>query len=215
MKINLRLNQKMKNLYPPCFDFFPYRELSDLVLGEQQSLELFFSAKKVENPLSVPIIVDVDDSVNIHECDKYITIDADDDDVDCNNMYNSSLGRSVDLPNSQDSNSNDMNINGYEELNIHLNRSKNEINNESKNKSKNNKNKSSTTSEMLTDYGSIRILRIRNPWGKREWQGNFAEKSEVWTGKMRKILDKGQLIFFFYWLHYDVFSFIVFYLFLI
>ena len=48
------------------------------------------------------------------------------------------------------------------------------------------------TSDLRTDHGSIRLLRIRNPWGKKEWQGVFAEKSEVWTKKLRAMLDKGE-----------------------
>ncbi|GAB5364586.1 hypothetical protein AAMO2058_000982500 [Amorphochlora amoebiformis] len=37
--------------------------------------------------------------------------------------------------------------------------------------------------------GPIRLLRIRNPWGRREWNGSFSRKSDVWTAKLRKQLD--------------------------
>ena len=177
---------------PSVFQFLLFRELSDLVLGEQQCLELFFSEKRVENPLCMPNAADVDASFNIFKNDKYITIDADNDDVDCNDICSNFQDKSVDLTYEQSSNMNDMNINGFEESNLQTNKTKNKLKNDSKERNKNKK--PSTTSDMLTDYGSIRILRIRNPWGKKEWQGDFAEKSEVWTGKMRKILDKGQCL---------------------
>ena len=176
---------------PSVFRFLLFRELSDLVLGEQQCLELFFSEKRVENPLSKPNVADVDATFNILENDKYITIDIDTDDVDCNDMCSNFQDKSVDLTYERNSYMNEMNRNGYEESNLHTNKTNNKLKNDSKDRNKKNK-KPSTTSDMLTDYGSIRILRIRNPWGKKEWQGDFAEKSEVWTGKMRKILDKGQ-----------------------
>lgn len=46
-------------------------------------------------------------------------------------------------------------------------------------------------SNLLTEEGNIRVLRVRNPWGKKEWQGQFGDKSDVWTQRLRKLLDRG------------------------
>lgn len=34
-----------------------------------------------------------------------------------------------------------------------------------------------------------RILKIRNPWGKFEWNGDFSDSSRLWTDKLRQELD--------------------------
>ena len=31
-------------------------------------------------------------------------------------------------------------------------------------------------------------MKIRNPWGKKEWKGAFGAKSEVWTQELRDLL---------------------------
>jgi hypothetical protein len=56
--------------------------------------------------------------------------------------------------------------------------------------------KAPPVSDLLTQDGNIRVLRIRNPWGKKEWQGDFAEKSDVWTSKLRTLMDRGKASFF-------------------
>ncbi|KAL7561882.1 hypothetical protein ACA910_014257 [Epithemia clementina (nom. ined.)] len=35
---------------------------------------------------------------------------------------------------------------------------------------------------------NVRLVRIRNPWGKREWKGAWSANSEQWTAALRKIL---------------------------
>ena len=32
--------------------------------------------------------------------------------------------------------------------------------------------------------GPLRLLRIRNPWGRKEWSGEWGARSEVWTNKL-------------------------------
>ena len=32
--------------------------------------------------------------------------------------------------------------------------------------------------------GELRLLRIRNPWGRKEWSGEWGARSEVWTSKL-------------------------------
>jgi hypothetical protein len=38
--------------------------------------------------------------------------------------------------------------------------------------------------------GQLRLLRIRNPWGKTEWKGNFSSHSTLWTAKLKKLLSE-------------------------
>jgi hypothetical protein len=37
---------------------------------------------------------------------------------------------------------------------------------------------------------TVRLLRIRNPWGKREWKGEWSVNSEKWTTALRNKLGK-------------------------
>mmetsp|Transcript_20701 Transcript_20701/g.50828 ORF Transcript_20701/g.50828 Transcript_20701/m.50828 type:complete len:773 (+) Transcript_20701:394-2712(+) len=53
--------------------------------------------------------------------------------------------------------------------------------------------KKETESSAGNDTGSdqrqsIRLVRIRNPWGKKEWTGAFSSRSENWTKRLRKEL---------------------------
>ena len=59
--------------------------------------------------------------------------------------------------------------------------------------------------DLLTDSGTLRVLRIRNPWGKTEFTGHFGANSELWTGKLMKILDKGQRNDGTFWITYHDF----------
>lgn len=40
----------------------------------------------------------------------------------------------------------------------------------------------------MTPEGVLRLIRLRNPWGTREWVGEYGRKSEQWTSKLRKEL---------------------------
>jgi hypothetical protein len=40
--------------------------------------------------------------------------------------------------------------------------------------------------KVLEQRQTIRLVRIRNPWGKREWKGDFSAGSERWTHALRK-----------------------------
>ena len=44
-------------------------------------------------------------------------------------------------------------------------------------------------SEVTTKTGDIeKLLRIRNPWGKLEWNGDWSDNSEKWTPELKKQL---------------------------
>lgn len=38
--------------------------------------------------------------------------------------------------------------------------------------------------------GIVRLVKIRNPWGKREWQGAFAKGDSLWTRKLKIELEQ-------------------------
>ena len=41
---------------------------------------------------------------------------------------------------------------------------------------------------------TIRLVRIRNPWGKKEWNGDFSDNSNKWTTALRSTLGKGGFV---------------------
>ncbi|KAJ8907793.1 hypothetical protein NDN08_007897 [Rhodosorus marinus] len=59
--------------------------------------------------------------------------------------------------------------------------------------------------DHIADDGSLRVLRIRNPWGKREWKGAWGGNSEMWTPKLRKLLNKGDKNDGTFWMSYPDF----------
>lgn len=45
-------------------------------------------------------------------------------------------------------------------------------------------------SEIFTDMGTLRLVKIRNPWGMKSWTGAFSNKSSLWTKRLSSLLDK-------------------------
>jgi calpain-15 len=44
--------------------------------------------------------------------------------------------------------------------------------------------------EIEDDSGKkVRLIQIRNPWGKKEWQGDWGDKSDKWTEKTKDQVD--------------------------
>ncbi|OUS47049.1 hypothetical protein BE221DRAFT_72852 [Ostreococcus tauri] len=37
---------------------------------------------------------------------------------------------------------------------------------------------------------NLRLLKIRNPWGKREWRGEFSSNSDAWTKRLGDVLSR-------------------------
>ena len=45
----------------------------------------------------------------------------------------------------------------------------------------------------------IKLMRVRNPWGKHEWKGDYSDHSPLWTESLKKELgwiDKDDGMFF-------------------
>lgn len=35
----------------------------------------------------------------------------------------------------------------------------------------------------------VRLLKLRNPWGKTEWKGAYSDKSDKWTDSMKRAVN--------------------------
>ena len=42
--------------------------------------------------------------------------------------------------------------------------------------------------EVDTAKGKERLLKLRNPWGHKEWQGKWSDNDDSWTDNLRKTL---------------------------
>lgn len=60
-------------------------------------------------------------------------------------------------------------------------------------------------SDLLTDEGHLRVLKIRNPWGKKEWQGELSRHSDAWTSKLQRLLERGSREDGTFWMSYHDF----------
>lgn len=40
--------------------------------------------------------------------------------------------------------------------------------------------------EVKHEGNNVRLLRLRNPWGSGEWQGDWSDKSTMWTPALKK-----------------------------
>jgi calpain-15 len=50
------------------------------------------------------------------------------------------------------------------------------------------KKKTKVDPSVLGERTTVRLVRIRNPWGTREWKGAWSVDSEQWTKALRKRL---------------------------
>ena len=35
----------------------------------------------------------------------------------------------------------------------------------------------------------LKLCKLRNPWGHKEWQGDWSDESDLWTDELKKMLD--------------------------
>lgn len=43
--------------------------------------------------------------------------------------------------------------------------------------------------EVETDNGeTVRLVKLRNPWSNREWDGDWCDSSDLWTDQLREQL---------------------------
>ena len=40
--------------------------------------------------------------------------------------------------------------------------------------------------EVKNGRKTVRLLKLRNPWGQGEWQGDWSDKSPLWTPAIKK-----------------------------
>lgn len=46
------------------------------------------------------------------------------------------------------------------------------------------------SADEITDRGQkVRLLKIRNPWGFKEWNGDWGDKSDKWTDETKRQVD--------------------------
>lgn len=38
----------------------------------------------------------------------------------------------------------------------------------------------------LDDGSSVKLLKVRNPWGTGEWTGDWSDSSRLWTSSVKK-----------------------------
>ena len=45
-----------------------------------------------------------------------------------------------------------------------------------------------SVTEVDTNEGKVKLLRLRNPWGHKEWMGDWSDKSTKWTPELKEKL---------------------------
>eukprot|EP00037_Helgoeca_nana_P031493 m.403289 g.403289 ORF g.403289 m.403289 type:complete len:553 (+) comp28407_c0_seq12:1520-3178(+) len=63
----------------------------------------------------------------------------------------------------------------------------------------------SAAASGMTADGVLRLIRLRNPWGRVEWVGEYSKKAEQWTPRLRQMLDQGTKDDGTFWISYDDF----------
>jgi len=56
-----------------------------------------------------------------------------------------------------------------------------------------------------TEKQLLRMIKLRNPWGRKEWKGDWGESSDLWTRRLLGLLDKGEKNDGTFWMSYEDF----------
>ena len=54
-----------------------------------------------------------------------------------------------------------------------------------------------------TDVETLRLVKLRNPWGRREWRGEFSSKSMAWTKRLGDTLSRTRADDGTFWMSYQ------------
>ena len=62
---------------------------------------------------------------------------------------------------------------------------------------------SAAVTGLVAEGGVLRLLRVRNPWSRKEWTGALSAGSELWTPKLRQLLNRGADMGGTFWMSYN------------
>lgn len=52
----------------------------------------------------------------------------------------------------------------------------------------------------------LKLIKLRNPWGSHEWNGDWSDKSKKWTSKLKKELNYVDADDGSFWMSFDDFQ---------
>ena len=62
---------------------------------------------------------------------------------------------------------------------------------------------STKTESASADVETLRLIKLRNPWGRREWRGEFSSKSMAWTKRLGDTLSRTRADDGTFWMSYQ------------
>lgn len=45
-----------------------------------------------------------------------------------------------------------------------------------------------SATEVFVNGRAVRLVKLRNPWGSGEWNGDWCDRSRLWTDRLRKMV---------------------------
>ena len=60
--------------------------------------------------------------------------------------------------------------------------------------------------EIESEGEILKLLKIRNPWGRGEWNGDWSDKSELWTDKLKEKLGFEKANDGIFWMNFEDFK---------
>jgi hypothetical protein len=43
-----------------------------------------------------------------------------------------------------------------------------------------------SAAEVVKDGKKVQLVKLRNPWGDHEWNGDWSDNSKLWTDEIKK-----------------------------